>query len=142
MKAADVWYLAKQTGQEFWADNGPRLGAALAYYIALSLSPLLLVVVSLTGIAFSEQAARGEIAFLLLASLMFAAVRSGIDPWLQAHVPWGRFWLKAGNQVLSFVLAAALFAMIFKVLPHSNPSWRAVRAGALLTAVLFTLGKY
>ena len=38
--------------------------------------------------------------------------------------------------------SAALFAMIFKVLPHARPTWRDVRIGALLTAALFTLGKY
>jgi membrane protein len=227
MKAADIWYLVKQTGTEFWADNGPRLGAALAFYTALSLSPLLLVLISIAGIAFGDEAARGEVAgqiqdligedgakavetmlasqkstgsgtvmaivgivtlivgatgvfgqlqaaldtvwnvepkgggilgmlkdralalsvvggmaFLLLVSLLVAAFLTGIDGWLQANVPGAGFWLKATNQILSFLLTAALFAMIFKILPHANPSWRDVRTGALLTAALFTLGKY
>jgi membrane protein len=53
--------LVKAGGKKFWEDNGPRLGAALAFYTALSLSPLLLAVVAISGLAFGEEAARGEI---------------------------------------------------------------------------------
>src|SRR5262249_2016415 len=62
MKLADTWSLVKDAGIEFMNDKGPRLGAALAYYIALSLSPLLLVVIAIAGAVFGEDAARGEVA--------------------------------------------------------------------------------
>src|SRR5262245_31640503 len=62
MKLADVWHLIRQTGTEFSRDRCPRLGAALAFYTALSLSPLLLLVVAIAGAGFGEPAARGEIA--------------------------------------------------------------------------------
>jgi membrane protein len=42
-------------------DRAPRLGAALAYYTALSLAPLLLVVIGIAGLAFGDEAARGQI---------------------------------------------------------------------------------
>jgi membrane protein len=61
MKASDVGRLFKDSGVKFWEDKGPRLGAALAYYTALSLSPLLLAVVAIAGLAFGAEAARGEI---------------------------------------------------------------------------------
>lgn len=61
MKASDAARLARDAGLKFWEDRGPRLGAAMAYYTALSLSPLLLVVVAIAGLAFGEGAARGEI---------------------------------------------------------------------------------
>lgn len=60
MRMRDVWSLVKDSGVKFWDDQGPRLGAALAYYIALSLSPLLLVVVAVAGMVFGREAARGE----------------------------------------------------------------------------------
>jgi membrane protein len=41
--------------------NAPRLGAALAYYTALSLAPLLLVILGIAGVALGEEAARGRI---------------------------------------------------------------------------------
>jgi membrane protein len=53
--------LLKEAGKKFLADNGPRLGAALAFYTALSLSPLLLAVVAIAGLVFGQEAARGEI---------------------------------------------------------------------------------
>src|SRR4051812_19504272 len=61
MKATDLGQLVKDAGTKFWDDKGPRLGAALAYYTALSLSPLLLAVVAIAGLAFGAEAARGEI---------------------------------------------------------------------------------
>lgn len=61
MIARDLGRLVKDAGVKFWEDKGPRLGAAMAYYTALSLSPLLLAVVAIAGLAFGEGAARGEI---------------------------------------------------------------------------------
>ena len=52
----------RETGMQFWEHKGPRLGAALAFYTALSLSPLFLVVIALAGFVYGEAAARGEIA--------------------------------------------------------------------------------
>jgi membrane protein len=53
--------LLKDAGKKFLADDAPRLGAALAFYTALSLSPLLLAVIAIAGFIFGEQAARGEL---------------------------------------------------------------------------------
>ena len=61
MKASDLGRLVKDAGKKFWDDKGPRLAAALAYYTALSLSPLVLAVVAIAGLAFGPEAARGEI---------------------------------------------------------------------------------
>jgi len=63
MKATprNVWLLFKDAGAKFVDDKAPRIGAALAYYTALSLSPLLLAVVAIAGLAFGQEAARGEI---------------------------------------------------------------------------------
>ena len=53
--------LVRQTISAFIADKCPRLGAALAFYSALSLSPLLLVVIAIAGWVFGRKAAAGEI---------------------------------------------------------------------------------
>ena len=42
---------------------------------------------------------------------------------------------------LGIVLLAVLFAAIYKVLPDRAIAWRDVIVGALITAVLFTIGK-
>jgi membrane protein len=46
------------------------------------------------------------------------------------------------NSGLMFVVTAALFALVFKVLPDVKVAWRDVWFGAAVTASLFTLGKY
>lgn len=61
MTVTDVGRLLKDSGVKFWEDKAPRLAAALAYYTALALSPLLLAVVAIAGLAFGQEAARGEI---------------------------------------------------------------------------------
>ncbi|HLM97712.1 MAG TPA: YihY/virulence factor BrkB family protein [Bryobacteraceae bacterium] len=42
-------------------DRAPRLGAALAYYMALSLAPALLILLSISGFAFGTNAAEGHL---------------------------------------------------------------------------------
>src|SRR3954471_12799830 len=45
-----------------WSEiNAPRLGAALSFYTMLSIAPLLVVSIAIAGMAFGEQAARGQI---------------------------------------------------------------------------------
>ena len=56
-----AWQLAKETWAEFSDDKAFRLAAALAYFTALALAPLLLVVISIAGMIYGEQAARGEV---------------------------------------------------------------------------------
>src|SRR5947209_1179041 len=53
--------LVKNTFSAWSDDNVPRLGASLAYYTALSLAPLILVVVAVAGLAFGKQAVQGEL---------------------------------------------------------------------------------
>jgi membrane protein len=55
------WGLVKQVAKAWLEDYVPSMGAALAYYTMFSLAPLLLIVVSVAGLAFGEDAARGEI---------------------------------------------------------------------------------
>ena len=53
--------LLRQAGAAWLADNAPRLGAALAFYTLFSLTPVLIVAVSVAGFVFGEKAAQGEI---------------------------------------------------------------------------------
>lgn len=58
---ASWWGLIKQVGISWLDDYVPSMGAALAYYTIFSLAPLLLIVISVAGLVFGEDAARGEI---------------------------------------------------------------------------------
>jgi membrane protein len=61
MTVRDAGKLLKDAGNKFLDDKAPRLGAALAFYTVLSLSPLLLVSVAIAGLVFDPDKARGEI---------------------------------------------------------------------------------
>lgn len=55
------WGLLKQTFTEWNEDKVPRLGAALAFYTALSIAPLLVLSLRVAAVFFGDEAARGEI---------------------------------------------------------------------------------
>lgn len=56
-----IRFLFTETGKEFIEDNGLKLSAALSYYTIFSLPPLLIIIISLSGIFFGADAVRGEI---------------------------------------------------------------------------------
>jgi membrane protein len=55
------WALLKKVLTNWVDDDVPSMGAALAYYTLFSLAPLLLIVISVAGLVFGQDAARGEI---------------------------------------------------------------------------------
>ncbi len=218
--AADAWV----------DDRAPRMGAALAYYTLFSIAPLLLIVLSVAGLVFGEQAARGElfgqladmvgeerartiesllesvsrpgqgvvgtvvgvllmvfgattvlaelqdamdriwrvpeaarssgvigwlrvrllslglvlgIGFLLMVSLVLSAALSALGKWAAPH--FGDEWLLLAsvlNFALGFAFVATLFAMLYKWLPRVTIGWRDVWLGAVITALLFSVGKW
>lgn len=67
--AKQWWQLAKQAVTSWSDDYAPSMGAALSYYSVFSMAPLLLIVISVAGLVFGEEAARGEL-FGQLAGLM------------------------------------------------------------------------
>jgi membrane protein len=55
------WDLAKAAISSWVEDYAPSMGAALSYYTMFSIAPLLLIVISIAGLVFGQDAARGEI---------------------------------------------------------------------------------
>jgi membrane protein len=62
MRAKSIAGILKQTASDWLDDKAPRLAASLALYTLLSLAPLLILAVSIAGLLFGEEAARGQIA--------------------------------------------------------------------------------
>lgn len=79
--------------------------------------------------------------FLLLTSLIASAAITAVGTWIGSFMPGTRMLLQAANALVAFVLLAALFAAIYKVLPDRTIAWRDVAVGAVATAILFTIGK-
>ena len=55
------WDLIKGAVAAWSDDYAPSMGAALSYYSVFSMAPLLLIVISIAGFAFGQEAARGEV---------------------------------------------------------------------------------
>ena len=95
----------------------------------------------LVGMARARLASLGlviALGFLLIVSLV-------VDAGLRAFsglLPFGATLLMVLSIAVSVALLAALFAGIFKFLPATPVSWRDVKFGAIVTAILFEAGKF
>ena len=81
------------------------------------------------------------VAFLLLVSLALSAGLAAFSGLLTRGLGVPAVLLLVGNWLVSFVVIAGLFAVMFKLLPDARIGWRDVWAGAVGTALLFVLGK-
>jgi membrane protein len=227
IKPVTVWSLARETLTSWSDDYASSMGAALAYYTMFSIAPLLLIVISLAGLVFGEQAARGEIldqlqglmgvegahavqallasvnhpkagvlatlfgfgalvigattvigelqnaldriwraprrpnqgsiatwlhsrllslgmimgtGFLLMVSLLASALLAGLQRWFGRYVNLGAA-ASAIDFLISFAFITIAFAMIYKLMPRVRIEWRDVWIGAVVTSLLFTVGK-
>jgi membrane protein len=61
MSTKDLLSILKTTFAAWNKHEAPRLGAALAFYTILSLSPLVIIVVALAGVIFSRSTAQAHI---------------------------------------------------------------------------------
>jgi membrane protein len=225
---ATSWKLLKQTGTEWVEDKVPQLSAALAFYTALSIAPLLVISLGIAAAVFGQDAAQGEIqtqmgslvgdegakaieqmiasadkpaegitaailsavillfgasgvfgqlqqslnsiwelqpkpgrgiwgmirdrflsfamvfgiAFLLLVSLLLSAALASMATVFD-RLPDYLHWLgEVIHFVASFAVITLLFAMMYKFLPDVKIGWRDVWLGAVITALLFTIGKF
>ena len=84
-----------------------------------------------------------SLGFVLLVSLLINALVAAISNRI------GSIFLGTGEEVLlildnlaSLAITTLLFGTIFKVLPDAKIKWRDVLIGALITSLLFSLGKY
>ena len=81
------------------------------------------------------------LALVLVVSLVLSALIVGLQHQLDRLMPVPAVLIGLVNFVLSLVLLAGLVAAVYKVLPDRDLDWRDVAAGAIVTAVLITLGK-
>jgi membrane protein len=82
------------------------------------------------------------ICFLLLVSLATEALLKAFSHYVQSVLPGGIVIALTIYVVFDFAVVVLLFAMIFKVLPDVEIQWRDVWIGAVMTAILFGIGKW
>ena len=218
--------LLKETFKEWQEDKASRLAAALAYYTAFSIAPLLVIAIAIAALVYrgdaqveifkqlqglvgadaaeaihslldsSRKPTEGTIAtlisiallffgasniftqlqdslntiwevtpkpgrgikgiikdrilsfgmvlgigFLLLVSLILSAVLTALGNYLGGMMPGLEFLWSVLNFLLSFGVISVLFALMFKFLPDVKITWGDVGIGAVITALLFTIGR-
>jgi len=77
----------------------------------------------------------------VLTSMTITAMLTAIEHQIADHVPLTAAWGHSINFVVSFVLCAGLFALVYRVLPAARTPWPDLWVGGAVTALLFTLGK-
>jgi len=83
------------------------------------------------------------IGFLLLVSLSLTSALAIFKEWLAGHLSEGMLLLLIPiNIAISLSLVVILFALIYKILPDVDVPWSSAFGGAVLSALLFTLGEH
>jgi membrane protein len=220
--------MLQETYSHWSEDEAPRLGASLAFYTLLSLSPLLIVVIGIVGAVFGRSTAQAQlldqlqsligpdgaaavrmilqsaqdkssgiaagavgflillfgasgvftelraalnriwhvqpnssgvltsmlwqrifsfglvlaVGFLLLVSLVISAAIEAADKFARGMFPFPPMMFEIANSLVSLAITTFVFALLIKYIPEIRISWRAVWPGALVTALLFTLGRF
>lgn len=82
------------------------------------------------------------VGFILLVSLLVSAILAAIGTYIESTLPNLGFTIKLFNVFLSFSIVTSLFAAMFRFIPDVRAGWREIVIGSLITAALFTIGKY
>lgn len=81
------------------------------------------------------------LAFLLMVSLVVSAGVAAFGRFAGDVVPGWEIALQLLNLAISLGITTVLFAMIYKLMPQARIAWKDVWVGAVVTAVLFNVGK-
>ncbi|MBU7585966.1 MAG: YihY/virulence factor BrkB family protein [Nostoc sp. TH1S01] len=82
------------------------------------------------------------IGFLLLVTLVISTALTAIVGYFSNLLPGVDIIWRILNFLLSFTITTLLFGLIFKVLPDAKITWNDVLIGAIITSLLFSLGRY
>jgi len=147
LKNRGLWSLFQEAASLWSAHNAPRLGAALAYYVVLSLAPLVLLSVALCGRIFGDDAVRGQVYFEIkdvvggpAAEVVQALLR-------EAHKPGTGVWATVVGTVILLFGASGVFVELRDTLnliwdaPPGEPSfWAILRYRLFSFAVVCATG--
>ena len=141
------WRLLKDTVTGFIEDSALSHGAAMAFYAATSLAPILLIVIAIAGLAFGQEAAQNALAAQLTglmgeesAKLLQTAVKgaSGKSSGILATVLGIVTLLVTASGVFGEMQSA--LNVIWKAQPEGSTVSRLVRARAASLGLVAALG--
>jgi membrane protein len=108
MRIKTLWDVTLGAARDWWEDNCLRLAASLAYYTALSLAPLILLIVSLLGVMLERQQVAGQLESQL-EGLMGPAGRELVASILTTTSPEGGALAAVVGFLTLFIGATAVF---------------------------------
>lgn len=82
------------------------------------------------------------VGFMLLVSLIMSALLAGAQEFFTQWTPTMPWLWRLLNFAVSFLYITVLFMMIYKFLPDVRNTWHDVAVGAVVTAILFSIGKF
>ena len=135
MQIATLWHVILRAVQDWWQDNCLRLAASLAYYTALSLAPLILLIVGVVGLVLNRQQVATQLT-AQLEGLMGPAGRELVTSILTTTSPQGGALATVIGLVTLFIGATAVFGelqatlnLIWEVQPApTNGMWAGIWA--------------
>jgi membrane protein len=143
MSANRFWSWLKEAYVGWTNDRAPTMGAALAYYCAFSLAPLLIIVIAVAGAAFGRAAAQGTVMqqlHVVLGDQGTSAVATMLEA-QQAH--GGGFWATVLATATLLLGATTVFVelqkdldQIWKARPRSENGLLASLRSRLLSFLL------
>lgn len=84
-----------------------------------------------------------SIAFILIVSLVVSTMLTAFSDWIMVHFSSTLFFLlQIVNLVTTIGILSLLFAMMFKFIPDAKIKWSYTFIGAVVTAILFEIGKF
>ncbi len=82
-------------------------------------------------------------AFILIVSLIATTLLSAFGDWLSVYFSESFLvLLYIANAIISLIIIAFLFALMFKIFPDTHIEWKNIWLGSAITAVLFELGRF
>jgi membrane protein len=148
LSGRQAWAMTLAAVQAWQADRAPSMGAALAYYTLFSLAPLLLIALSVAGLVFGPEAARGEI-YGQLQGLMGSASAAAVQQLLESvNRPSGSVAHTLLGLGLMLVGATTVFAELQDALDRiwraparaDTGLWSLLRARVLSFGLILGLG--
>jgi membrane protein len=135
MPVKTLWDVTLSAAQDWWEDNCLRLAASLAYYTALSLAPLVLLIVGVVGMVLGREQVASQLA-AQLESLMGPSGRELINSILTTTSPEGGTLATVVGLVTLVIGATAVFGelqttmnLIWEVRPApTNGVWAGIWA--------------
>jgi membrane protein len=82
------------------------------------------------------------VAFLLMVSLVIGAAVAAFGRWWGSYFTGWEVAVQIINFVVGFAITTCGFALIYKFMPRVAVQWRDVWVGAIVTSLLFSLGRF